>query len=177
MSQIAHRYAKALFSMGTREDQEILHNELGQFRTWVFGSTELRSLLKNPLTPPPLQKNVVLALLKKANASKILQQAFSYLIDQRRFHLIDEIMREFKTLYRASAQIQQATITTATPLSPEDAHHFEAFVKERFTKKTEVSFVVDQSILGGVKIAVGPYLMDASVHHKLVNLQRTLKGA
>ncbi len=178
MSRVAKRYANALFLMcESQKEKDDLYAELEVFRNWFFGSTELRNLIQNPLIPNDVSKDVITALLDKANASKQLVNTLKYIIDRGRLSHLDEIMSSFRELYQDSNNIKEAKVTTAMPLDDEDKSYFQSYLEERFKYKLQMTYVVDPDLIGGFKVIVGSKLIDSSLKSKLFNLRRTLKGA
>ena len=161
----------------TQQQKDDLYTELETFRNWVFGSTELRNMIQNPLIPSDVAKDVISALLVKANASKLVTNAIQYIIDRGRLSQLDDITESFRKLYQDANNIKDATVTTSMALDDEDKAYFQSYLEDRFNHKLKMSYVVDPSLIGGFKVIVGSKLIDSSLKSKLFNLRRTLKGA
>lgn len=178
MTEIARRYAKALFQLcPSKADTETLYKETKQIRTWIFGSTELRALIDNPLVPNTLFRELIQEICTKAKLSETLLNFLSYVIDQGRFHGIEGIIDAFHDLHHAENNIEKANITTAFDMTKEDQEQFRTFLEKHFDKSLILSFQTNPKIIGGFRVTKGSEQIDASLQTQLFNLSRTLKGA
>ena len=178
MTKIAKRYARALYSMGSsKSEKTTLLKDLEQFRTWMFGSTELKSLISNPLVPKDILVTVITAILDEAKASKTFKDSLLYIIERGRLSHLDNIIDAYTDFYNEEFGSETATIKCACALEKDDQALFKTYLETKFKKTIKTTFETDPSLIGGFQIFIGSYLMDTSIKTKLFTLRRTLKGA
>ena len=178
MSKTAKRYANALFSLcQSDKEKEAMKSDLDQFKKWVYGSTELRSIVSNPLLPKSQLKDLIEEILMQAKASKTFRNGIHYIIDNGRMRDFEDIIKEFDILYMNHKGMSKATVFTVTELDKSDQDQFLTYLEDKFSQKLTISFKTDPTLIGGFKAIVGSKLIDSSLKTKLFNLRRTLKGA
>jgi len=120
---------------------------------------------------------IATGLVEGKSKTVLLQQLAGFLVDTRRTKEIDLIVRDIEFNLAEKGYVQ-ATITSAFDLSAETKKALEAFVKQE-TNATQVSLssLIDESVLGGVKIAVPGREIDQTVAHQLTVLKTRFKKA
>lgn len=120
---------------------------------------------------------IAAGLVEGKNKKKLFQQLAAYLIETRRTKELDLIVRDIEFMLSEQGFVQ-ATVTSAFDLTAETKKSLEAFVKSK-TKATQVSLstTVDETALGGVKIAVPGREIDQTVAHQLTVLKTRFKKA
>jgi F-type H+-transporting ATPase subunit delta len=95
------------------------------------------------------------------------------LIEKKPRHYI-QVLEAYKRLLRLEVEKRTATIETATELSPEAGNQIVANLKRRYGNDLSAHFVVNQDLLGGMRIRVGSDVWDSSVRNRLHRLQQQL---
>ena len=98
------------------------------------------------------------------------------LAQRGRFALLPQISAEFDELVRRSRGIVAATVTTASPLSAKELASVQARVEQLAGAKAEVSTAIDPSLIGGLRIKIGDWQIDASVSTRMDRLRKQLLG-
>ena len=107
----------------------------------------------------------------------LIQQLAGFLVDTRRTKELDLIVRDIEFNLAEQGHVQ-ASVTSAFDLSAETKKAIEAFVKsETNAKNVSLSASVDETVLGGVKIAVPGREIDQTVAHQLTVLKTRFKKA
>ena len=70
-----------------------------------------------------------------------------------------------------------ASVTSAHPLTDEQAAALKAALKATVGKDVTLSTRVDPSLIGGLIVKLGSRMVDSSLKTKLSNLSLSLKGA
>lgn len=116
-------------------------------------------------------------LLSNASSSVVVEQLAAYLIDTRRTKELHLLVRDVQT-YLANKGYVAGTLTTAFDLSAATQKAIEAYARKA-TNATEVTLdpITDPSVLGGVKISLPGYELDATVARQLTTLKTRFKKA
>jgi len=120
---------------------------------------------------------VQVAAISMAATQKLVGEA----LDEKRQHaLLDEFFSGVKAgkvvvLEGASVRGGAAEVTSALPLSAEEQAAVKSDVLTKLGDAASVTFRVDPSILGGLKIKVGDKVLDDSVAGKLGTLRESLR--
>lgn len=97
------------------------------------------------------------------------------LVDNDRLTVLPEIAELFNELKSAAEGTKEAEITSAFPLDDATLKNLVADVERKFGCKIQATVKVDPELIGGVKIAVGDEVIDASVRGKLAAMATALK--
>ena len=98
------------------------------------------------------------------------------LVDNERLPVLPEIHELFVRLKNAHEGVKQAHVTSAFPLDDTALKKLVADLEPRFKCKLEATVEVDPELIGGVRIAVGDEVIDASVRGKLATMAAALKA-
>ena len=116
------------------------------------------------------------AALAIAAAQKVINEALD---EKRQQKLIDEFFSGIEgglvvVLEGEELAGESATVTSALPLSAEEAQRIEKGLHEQLGSEAKVEFRVNPAILGGLVVRVGDKVIDGSVSGKLAALEQSL---
>jgi F-type H+-transporting ATPase subunit delta len=95
------------------------------------------------------------------------------LIAKRPRHFLD-ILQHYKRLLRLEIEKRHARIESATQLAPQAAVNIVERLKKKYGADLTSEFVVDPTLLGGVRIRVGSDVWDGTVRNRLQRLEQEL---
>ena len=176
MSQVAKRYAEALFQVA--QSQNVLAEvsaDLKELAKAFETTPELVSLLQAPKISSEKKKAMVSTIL--SNAQQAVVNTLHLLIDKKRINELSLVAEEFQALAASAQGAAVATVfSTRTLTDAERAEISAAFAKLVGMEKLEITNVIEPSLLGGIRVQIGNYIYDSTVASKLEGLKRTLVG-
>jgi len=95
------------------------------------------------------------------------------LITKRPRHFMD-VLQYYKRLLRLEIKKRHARIESATQLAPQAAADIDARLKKKYGSDLTTEFVVDPTLLGGVRVRVGSDVWDGTLRNRLERLQQQL---
>lgn len=98
------------------------------------------------------------------------------LADNDRLVVLPEISGLFEELKHGYEGVKDAEITSAFALDDVTLKNLVADIERKFGCRIEAKVKVDAELIGGVRIAVGDEVIDASVRGKLASLATALKN-
>ncbi|MBK9220382.1 MAG: synthase, delta subunit [Pseudomonadota bacterium] len=98
------------------------------------------------------------------------------LIENNRAELLPEIRSLFVVRKNEVEGIQDAFVTSAFALDDAAQKQLASDLESRFGRRLRVSVAVDQSLIGGIRVAIGDEVIDASVRGKLATMAAALKN-
>jgi len=171
----ARRYARAVFELARDE---------GQIEEWQVRLSLLRDLLLDEsvdavLTNPTIAASRRMELISAAprELDPASTNLARLLIESGRVREIGGIVDEYERLADEAAGRVRATATTAVKLSPEEHERLVHKLSQHLGKDVRLDAVVDERIIGGMKLQFGDRLVDASVAARLQQLRRRLEQA
>lgn len=175
---VARRYAGALFELGKKQGAEALASHgacLAELAGLLAAEPKLGHVLKSPVISADEKKALIGAFLDKLDADKTMRNFCFLLADKDRLGVLAEIADWYGVLLDNAKGILRGKILTAIRLSPERQAEVRNSLKQKTGKDLELSFSVDPAILGGMILAVGDRVMDASLRAQLGMLRENLR--
>ena len=161
-----------------------LATEEGQVAEWGRRVAQVSDLLSNPqvaavLTNPTIPVNLRMELISAAphELDPEATNLARLLIESNRVEDARGVAEDYEALADAAAGRVRATVTTAVELAPDERDRLAHQLSERLGKEVRIEVVVDERILGGLKLQYGDRLIDASLATKLQQLRRHLADA
>ena len=172
---IARPYAEAAFRIAKENKALAAWSERLSLLSAIAGNAQMRSCIGNPQLSATQKSE-----LFKSLAGKAMEATEANLIDvlakNERLSLLPEIAGLFEALKSAEEGVKEAMIHSAFPLDDKQRNDLVADLEARFKTRLTAEVVVDQSLIGGVKIVVGDQVLDTSVRGKLESMGLALKN-
>jgi len=176
-SNIARRYAKALFELASEEGKlDETGAQLEAACAALQSDAALLVALKSPSTTHEDRLAVAEALARELKAGTMLANALRLLADRKRLADLPAMTGVFRTLADERAGRVRARVTSAVPLSDEAAAKLGAALSKATRRNVVLERFVDKAILGGVVTQVGSQVFDGSILNQLAQLKRQLKA-
>ena len=119
-----------------------------------------REMLRASSTDGQLDKGKIAALVQS-------------LVAKRPRHYID-VLQHYKRLLRFEIEKRHARIESATQLAPQAAVAIVERLKKKYGKDLTSEFVVDPTLLGGLRVRVGSDVWDGTLRSRLQRLEQEL---
>ena len=116
------------------------------------------------------------ACFSDPNLSADQQNFVRVLVDNERLQVLPEIRDLFVALKNEHEGVLEAEIASAFPLDDATLASLKSDLEARFKANLNIQVHIDPALIGGVRIAVGDEVIDASVRGKLANMAAALKN-
>ncbi|OPL15946.1 MAG: hypothetical protein AVO39_06695 [delta proteobacterium MLS_D] len=175
-SEIAKRYARALFQLASEEGAvEEIYNELSSFSRTLRDNRNLLEFFANPIFDAQEKKAVLNEILAKMKISGMTANFLNLLVDKRRIDILLEVEACFRNYLDELMNKVRVKVKSAFPLTGETVDKLTARLAEMTGKNVEMTVEDDRSLLGGVVIAVGDTLYDGSVKTQLASIRELIR--
>jgi F-type H+-transporting ATPase subunit delta len=158
----ARKYARALYTLCAEHLQQNVRFLMG-----VSGIVfEVEGIVRFFEHPGILQeeKDKLLDDLPGAQECPQARRMLSVIIEQNRLRLLPEIIAELEALARAQEKRQLVVITTAQPLSQLAQDEIAGRISHVTSGQAiEAQFLVDPSLIAGMRLAMGNRILDTSL--------------
>ena len=133
----------------------------------------MKACFSDPKLSSDQLNKLVLDVAGDLNAEQ--QNFVRVLVDNERLPVLPEIRDLFVALKNEHEGVLEAEIASAFPLDDAALATLKADLEARFKARLNVTVNIDPELIGGVRIAVGDEVIDASVRGKLANMAAALK--
>ncbi len=168
-SQVAKRYAEALFGTLNPTDHSDINEELRQV-VLILADPKVYEAFHHPKTPKERKSE----LIKLMGLSSVAENFFLLITEKSRDTLIPSIAHHFEELVLAAQQTTKAAITSAVPLPDATLGELKEKLHKLTGKTVLLETKIDPSIGGGMIIKVDGKVIDGSVSHTLRKFHRSL---
>lgn len=173
--RVSRRYATALFEAAKGANLVAsVESDLSTITHLLTHDGDFRAFLLSPNR----ERTEKVALFDRVFGDKITSlsaQFFKLMLDKRREEEIIGVFDEFSQLRRADEGTINVHVTSATELLKDERTKIEASISAKLGKKLESTYSVDPSLIGGVRVAYGDFIIDGSVRGSLNRLRETLR--
>jgi len=176
---LARPYAEAAYQLARAGNALAAWSDLLSRLSAVAGRPEMEECIGNPgLSPAQLTQLCleVIAADAKSGLSADQQNFVRVLAESDRLIVLPEIAELFNELKHGHEGIKDAEISSAFALDDATLKTLVADLERKFECKIQATVKVDAELIGGVRIAVGDEVIDASVRGKLAAMAIALKN-
>ena len=174
MDTVAERYAESLFALASEEDaissylddmklvDEVLESDpkIVQFFSHVLISDDDKCKLLDDSFSSSINKYVL-------NFLKLL-------VKKRRIRYIRDIVKSFIGLCNKKLGIEEGLVYTPYALSDEQLKDVEKAMSEKENKTIVLRQIIDESLIGGIKVQINTRVYDDSIKNKVEKLRSKL---
>lgn len=175
VSSSAFKYARALadvaFELGSAE---AVQKELATFAGVVAGHAELRASLASPAFPLHVKRGILEAVAAKCVEIKIVRNFLLVLLERGRLAQLEDIVEAYGVVLDEASGVVRVSVSSARVLRDETKGRLAAAMEEMTGKKVRLSYMTDESLVGGLRLQVGSTVYDGTVLSELEHLGRHL---
>jgi len=169
--KLSNRYAKALFDFAQEKGQiEEVYQDLALIKATLKGNSEMQAVLNSPVIPPA-KKHTVFANVFQPLVSETTFLFLDVIIRKKREPALMTICDEFVKYYNDFHHIKTVKLTSAQPLSAELVENIRSLLAEKTQQTIQIEQVVQPDIIGGFRLKMDDYYLDASIIAKLNRLR------
>jgi F-type H+-transporting ATPase subunit delta len=139
-------------------------------------NSRFRTFIEGPQIPTE-NKDQLLAKVLKGKVHDLAYQTLMVLLHKGRIEYLQPILERFRVLVEREQGIYEAKVSTAHPLDHGDMQKLQSALEGYTKHRLKISYAVDTSLIGGVKVTYGDVLIDDSVKGKLGKLRQQLETA
>ncbi|MBR5658222.1 MAG: F0F1 ATP synthase subunit delta [Lachnospiraceae bacterium] len=174
---VANVYGDALFSIGKEKNTlDDLYEEVLAVKTAFDETPQLMDVLVSPDVNGE-QKQELLARTFQGRVSYDMFGFLSIVVKKSRQEYLDDMFAYFISTYKEEKKIGVVSVTTPFALS--ESKKFEIQKKLLQTtgyRSLEITYSVDESLIGGMVIRIKDRVVDSSVKTRLKELEKSLRG-
>ncbi len=175
---VARRYAGALadivVSSGNREE---VTNELNIWQELISSSPELNNAFANPSIAHESKEKVLERLLERSRPSEVTSNFLRVLLRNSRLVNLPAINKKLFEVLEERSGRETGSVTSARELTGEEKLEFKKQLSKVTGKDVQLTFMIDESIIGGAVSRVGSTIYDGSVKSRLdVYRERMIKN-
>jgi len=171
---IARPYADAAFRIAQETGAQGIWSARLQRLALIAQDGDMASVMGNPRLSAEQVADLLISLSEDSDVT--LGSFIRTLAENRRLALLPEISRLFELAKSQEEGVKEAVVHSAFPIDDSQIAALLQQLEPRFGTRLTARVVIDPSLIGGVKIAVGDQVLDASVRGKLDSMAVALNN-
>lgn len=175
MEEVYLSYATALYSLLDEGQKKDYQKALQEVKEDFSSQPEFLSLLSSYRVEQK-EKEELLKKIYSPLGLTYLVPFLSLLCKRHRIHHFSEVEQRFSSLVDEGNNVLRGVAYSSEKLSEEQLTSIEASLKKKTSSEVRLTNIVDPSLLGGVKVALGGKVYDGSLRGRLQNLAKILQG-
>ncbi|MFT3848418.1 MAG: F0F1 ATP synthase subunit delta [Propionivibrio sp.] len=172
---IARPYAQAVFRLAKESQSLAAWSDRLQRLSAIAQDAEMAKVIGSPKLSAGDVADLFVSLSGEARNGE-LSAFIGLLAENERFDVLPQIREIFEEFKSADEGIREAVITSAYPLDDVLLVPLVKQLESHFGGHLQPRVEVDASLIGGVRVAVGDQILDASVRGKLDAMAAALKN-
>lgn len=174
---IARPYAEAAFSVAQAESASTpkafeAWSEFLQKLAAISEDKQIRVLFGNPAVSPEQITKLIVETSGASNES--MKNFIGLLSSNQRLEALSCVSGLYEDLKNQANATLSATIETAFKLSTAELSEIQALLEKKYGRSVKATPVLNEALIGGVRISVGDEVIDASVSGKLSTMATAL---
>lgn len=173
MDAIAFRYAESLFELAKEENAVKAYQDDMLKVQEVFNDPSFIQFFSHVALSDEIKYEVI----SKAFEGQIIPYIYNFLmllIKKRRMKYIVGICQQFQSLCYEYFNIKVGKVYSAYELSDEQIEKIEKAVSVKENKNVKLNGVIDERLIGGIKVVIDNHVYDNSLSYKLESLKQEL---
>jgi F-type H+-transporting ATPase subunit delta len=176
LEELAEVYARSLFEVAQENDKlDVIHEELGQFADVLAESRPLQLFFFSPYFSSEEKKDGIAKIIEGGDEHFV--RFLELLAERHRMPALFRIRRVFDGMWAEERKLLAVTITSAVELDKDIQDDIRKKIEEQTGRTVEFDAKIDPDLLGGLKLQVGNFVMDASVRSRLEKLRKQVARA
>jgi ATP synthase F1 delta subunit len=176
LEEIAEVYARSLFEVAKENDKlDEIHEELDEFAGAMSDSRQLQVFFFSPYFSSQEKKDGIGKVVEGGDEHFV--RFLELLAERHRMPVLFRIRRDFDRMWAEENKLLSVTLTSAVELDDDIKDDIRKKIEEDTGRKVEFDSKVDPDLLGGLKLQVGNFVMDASVRSRLEKLRKQVARA
>lgn len=172
---VARRYAAALADVVLKTGEiETVQTELKSWAELMNANTDLQTAFRNPAIQHQNKEKVLENLLEKTRPTPTTANFLRVLLQNSRLTELGEINDRFAAVLAERSGFVAARVTSARPLGETEKAELRTNLERLTGKKVNLTFDVDEKLIGGVVTRIGSTVYDGSVKTQLEELKARL---
>ena len=176
MISSSNDYANALFMIAAEDGKLEDYNRDLSVVKQVFRENPDYALL---LTSPNIPKSERQAVVDAAFGGKVDANILNFikvLCDHNKISTLDDCIKDFNALRKASPNRVTAKVYTAVPITESQEQALKEKLQKKFGYTVKIKTVIDKNMIGGVRVEIDGKIIDGSVKRQLHDIKEVISG-
>ena len=177
MSQVelAKRYAKAILQLGHQKGAaKEYSSQIKAISQIVSSNADIAQFFSNTTVSQDLKKKSLETLFEGNKYAEDVKAFLYLLVDRSRMYVLQDIAKATENILDEEEGITRGKIRSSSAISEQSKSAYEKKIGTALGKKIFLEAVIDEKVMGGVRVEVGGWTFDDSLETHLDHLSDRL---
>ena len=176
-TKVAHVYATALYEAAVESKSvEKVKNDVAELRKILDGNGDFGAYLENPLWSQKDKNDVLQKTAKLLKLSGDTLSCLNVVVENGRISDLAMILDDFEKIYNKKNNVVKVDVETVKKISKLQNDKLKKVMEKILGKQVVLNYIINDKILGGLRIQCGSKMYDNSLINKLNYLENIMKG-
>lgn len=161
------KFAKKFLANIPKKDIAKGIEQLKALATLIKDDKEFRTFVISPIFEAKEMKQALVFIAKKTKTSPKVAKYIEYLYAEKALGSLPQIVDIISALYLEMQKRSRAIVTTAKPIAKKYETELKRSLKKVTGRDVDTEFLVDPSLIGGMRIRIGSTMYDSSIKGQL----------
>ena len=174
-NETSERYARALFEISNEtKELEKIEDDVKKFLNLLNSSVDIKNFIKDPTISVEVQNEFTNLLAEQIGFLKNLKNFMLLLVMKRRIFFIKKIFENFLKLCSKKRGELKASLISSRELSQKDIEKISNELSKIIGQTLKLNYEIDKELIGGMKLQLGSFMIDASIKNKLKKYEQAM---
>ena len=174
-TETSERYSRALYEVSKEAGNlEKTEADVKNFINLFESSSEIKNFIQNPTHVIETQNKVLNILSEKLDFTKNLKNFLLLLVKKKRIFFVKKITNNFLKLCSKNRGEIKASLISSKELSSNELENIGKELSTSMGSTIKFDYKVDQSLIGGLKLQLGSFMIDTSIKNKLKKYEQRM---
>ena len=174
-TETSERYSRALYEVSKEAGNlEKTEADVKNFINLFESSSEIKNFIQNPTHVIETQNKAINILSEKLDFTKNLKNFLLLLIKKKRIFFVKKITNDFLKLCSKNRGEIKASLISSKELSSNELENIGKELSTSMGSTIKFDYKVDQSLIGGLKLQLGSFMIDTSIKNKLKKYEQRM---
>ena len=174
-TETSERYSRALYEVSKEAgDLEKTEADVKNFINLLESSSEIKNFIQNPTHVVETQNKALNILSEKLDFTKNLKNFLLLLVKKKRIFFVKKITNNFLKLCSKNRGEIKASLISSKELSSSEFENIAKELSASMGSTIKFDYKVDQSLIGGLKLQLGSFMIDTSIKNKLKKYEQRM---
>ncbi len=151
-----------------------VHEDLEAVSKAIVSNDEAREFMRNPEVTRE-NKATLLERVFGERVHPLTMQFLKLLLGKRREDLFELVRHQYADLKRRHDKVVHVRVCSARPLDEDQRRRLLSKVGEQLGRKVEPEFDLEPSLIGGIRVSYGDYVLDGSIRGSLDRIREKIR--
>jgi len=173
-SKLAKKYAIAFLNIYIKECTANYIERIAFFADFVMKNRLFQATLNIPSLSKKKKDLMIELVAQKFHLPKSIKILSFLLLKEKRIDLLGEILKKILFIHKQHAHLHHFIITSSHELTPQEQTKVIAFIKKQSHNHITTSFIIDASLISGIRIEGNTFKWERSIVKQLRAIEQKI---